>query len=88
MGEAIGPEAYVRQQKAIMTRDDVTDKLRHICTPSMVITGKDDKILPISDSYNMFGLLRKSKLVAYSSCGHLSTLESDSIYDDVSNFIG
>ena len=87
MGVAIGPHAYIKQQEAIISRKDVTEQLHGIDVPTLIITGKNDPVLPVSDSYKMLEAIEDSKLIAYSNCGHLATLEGDGIYNDVMNFI-
>lgn len=87
MGAAIGPEAYINQQRAIISRMDLTQRVHEIKVPTLIITGKNDLVLPVKDSYELFELIEDSKLIAYSNCGHLSPLESNSIYNDVSAFI-
>lgn len=87
MGIAIGPDAYINQQRAIISREDLTKRLKEINVPTLIISGKNDQVLPVEDSYEMFSLITDSKLVVYSNCGHLSTLEGNDIYNDVSGFI-
>ncbi|KTC87245.1 alpha/beta fold hydrolase [Legionella drozanskii] len=87
MGISVGADAYINQQTAIISREDLTNRLQEINIQTLIISGKNDQILPVEDSYEMFDLITDSKLVAYSNCGHLSTLEGKNIYNDVSGFI-
>lgn len=87
MGIAVGATAYVNQQMAIINRKDLTQRLEEIDVPTLIISGKNDQVLPMDDSCEMFKLIRNSKLIVYNNCGHLSTLEAHDIKDDVLGFI-
>jgi pimeloyl-ACP methyl ester carboxylesterase len=75
MAEETGPEAFVRQQKAIMARPDARPLLGSIKCPTLVLVGEGDELTPPALSEEIAGGIAGAQLVAVPDCGHLSTLE-------------
>lgn len=71
----VGAQAYVRQQKAIMTRADSRPLLASIRSPTLVLVGAQDELTPPHLSEEMAAGIPGAKLVRVPDCGHLSTLE-------------
>src|SRR6185312_1515332 len=71
----VGPEAYVRQQKAIMTRADARTLLPTIRVPTLVLVGEQDAATPPALSDEMAATIPAARLVKVAECGHLSTME-------------
>jgi pimeloyl-ACP methyl ester carboxylesterase len=71
----VGPEAYVRQQKAIMGRADSRPMLASIRCPTLVLVGEQDEATPPALSREMAAVIPRARLVTVADCGHLSTLE-------------
>lgn len=49
--------------------------VRAITAPALVVHGRDDKIVPLSNSYKLHSLLRKSDLHVFGECGHWTQIE-------------
>jgi pimeloyl-ACP methyl ester carboxylesterase len=75
MGDDVGPEAYVRQQMAIMSRPDSRPTLAWIKCPTLVLSGDEDNTVPNSLSAEMAGGIPGAKLVIIPDCGHLTPPE-------------
>lgn len=75
MAEENGPEAFVRQQKAIMTRLDCRPQLGSIRCPTLVLVGDGDELTPPALSQELAAGITGARLVMVPDCGHLSTLE-------------
>ena len=71
----VGAEAYVRQQRAILTRPDSRPLLSSIQCPTLVLVGEQDELTPPFLSEEMVAGIAGAKLVKVPHCGHLSTLE-------------
>jgi len=71
----VGPQAYVRQQKAIMTRVDSRPLLVAIRCPTLVLVGAQDELTPPHLSDEMAAAIPGARLVKVAECGHMSTLE-------------
>lgn len=71
----VGPEAYVRQQKAILTRADSRPLLPSIRCPALVLVGAEDELTPPFLSEEIAAGISGARLVKVPECGHLSTLE-------------
>lgn len=75
MAQRIGPEAFIRQQTAIMGRPDGREDLKRIACPTLVLVGRQDALTPPKVAEEMMAKLPKGRLVVVEDCGHLSTME-------------
>jgi pimeloyl-ACP methyl ester carboxylesterase len=75
MAEETGPQAFVRQQRAIMTRPDCRPQLASISCPTLVLVGDGDELTPPALSEEIAAGIVGARLVRVPDCGHLSTLE-------------
>ncbi|MBO0801523.1 MAG: alpha/beta fold hydrolase [Nocardiopsaceae bacterium] len=75
MADETGPEAFARQQAAIMNRPDSRPGLAAIDCPVLVVAGADDDVTPPEHAAEIAGLMPKARLAVIPDCGHLSTLE-------------
>lgn len=77
MAEAIGPDGFVRQQRALMARPDSRPGLSAITVPTLVLVGEEDLITPPAEASEIAqGIGAQARLVTIPGCGHLSTLEN------------
>jgi pimeloyl-ACP methyl ester carboxylesterase len=75
MNEDTGPDAYVRQQLAIIGRPDSRPGLAAIACPTLILVGDDDQLTPPALAHEMAAGIRGARLVVVADSGHLSTLE-------------
>lgn len=75
MAEANGPEAYVRQQQAILARPDSRPMLAAIRVPATIIVGEGDRITPPASAETMHQGIAGSVLEVIPRAGHLALLE-------------
>lgn len=75
MGHDTGCDAFVRQQKALMSRQDSRPLLSKIDCPTMVLVGEDDELTPPALAREMHTNIPDSRLVVVPECGHLSPIE-------------
>jgi pimeloyl-ACP methyl ester carboxylesterase len=75
MAEDTGPEAFVRQQTAIMGRADSRPMLGAITCRTLVLVGEQDELTPPDRAVEMAQGIRGARLVTVPECAHLSTLE-------------
>lgn len=75
MARAVGPDAFARQQNAIMHRPDSRPGLPRIGCPTLVLVGADDAATPPDRAEEMADLIPGARLTVIEHCGHLSTLE-------------
>ena len=75
MAEEVGPEAFIRQQTAIIARPDSRPTLAAIGCPTLVLVGEQDELTPLDRAVEMAHGIRGAQLVTVPECGHLSTLE-------------
>ena len=75
MAEATGPAAFIRQETALLEREDYTPLLPEIRCPTLVIVGEADAITPVLMVQAMAQQIPGARLEVIAGCGHLSTLE-------------
>jgi pimeloyl-ACP methyl ester carboxylesterase len=75
MGDDIGPEAFLRQQTAVISRPDSRATLAAITCPTLVLTGDEDNTIPNSLSAEMAAGIPGAKLTIIPHCGHLPQVE-------------
>jgi pimeloyl-ACP methyl ester carboxylesterase len=75
MGDDIGPEAFIRQQTAVIGRPDSRPTLAWIRCPTLVLTGDQDNTIPNALSMEMASGIPGAKLVVLPNCGHLPQAE-------------
>jgi pimeloyl-ACP methyl ester carboxylesterase len=75
MAEATGPDAFARQQTAIMARPDSRPLLASIRCPALVLVGEQDELTPPDRAAEIAAGLPNGRAVTVPDCGHLSTLE-------------
>lgn len=75
MADAIGPEGFVREQRAIMSRPDSRPGLAAIACPTLVLCGRQDGTTPVERHEEIAAALPDATLVVLPHCAHLSPLE-------------
>ncbi|HUZ31093.1 MAG TPA: alpha/beta fold hydrolase [Xanthobacteraceae bacterium] len=75
MAEETGPDAFLRETQAIMTRADARPVLATISCPTLVVVGDNDALTPPKLAEEIAAGIRGARLVVIADCGHLSTLE-------------
>jgi pimeloyl-ACP methyl ester carboxylesterase len=75
MAADTGAEAFVLQQKAIMSRADSRPLLGGVRCPTLVLVGDADELTPPELAKEICAGITGARLVVVPNCGHLSTLE-------------
>jgi pimeloyl-ACP methyl ester carboxylesterase len=75
MAERVGKDAFLRQQRAILTRPDGRHDLGLIHCPTVVMCGRQDALTPLAGHEAMAAAIPRAKLVVIEDCGHLAPLE-------------
>ena len=75
MARSVGPEAFERQERAIIGRPDSREDLPGISCPTLVLCGRDDVLTPPSLHEELADGIPGAILRIVDRCGHLSTLE-------------
>jgi pimeloyl-ACP methyl ester carboxylesterase len=75
MAEETGPEAFVRQQTAIIQRVDSIPTLAAIRCPTLVLVGDGDELIPPDRSQEIANGIAGAKFVVVPESGHMTTLE-------------
>lgn len=65
------------------------DELRALPHETLIIHGRDDKVIPLSNSLRLLELIEKSRLHVYGRCGHWTQIEwADDFNDSLVKFLG
>lgn len=75
MAEALGPEVFVRQSRALQRRPDQQATLRKCRIPTLVLCGAEDTLCPVKRHEFMAELIPQAQLVVVDGAGHLPPLE-------------
>ena len=75
MAKNIGEDAFVRQQRAIMSRANSLPLLASIECPTLVLCGRQDELTPPARHEEIAAGIKGARLEIIEACGHLSTLE-------------
>jgi pimeloyl-ACP methyl ester carboxylesterase len=75
MAEALGPELFVQQIRALQRRRDYQSVLRRCKVPATVICGEHDGLTPVKRHSFMAELIPYAELRVIEGAGHLPTLE-------------
>ncbi len=76
MGQDLGPEALVRQARALQRRRDQQGTLRRCRVPALVLCGAQDTLMPLKRHAFMAELIPHALLRVIEDAGHLPTLEA------------
>ena len=71
-----GPDVFLKQCRALNTRQDYSGLLQDIRCPSLVLCGEEDQICPAWMSEQLAQSIVGSTLLIVKSSGHLVTLEA------------
>ena len=75
MAKNVGKEAFVRQQRAIMSRAESRPLLAAIKCPTLVLCGRQDQLTPLDRHEEMAAGIKGATLEVLEDCGHMSTME-------------
>ncbi|MEO9572437.1 MAG: alpha/beta fold hydrolase [Tateyamaria sp.] len=76
MADALGPEIFVRQSRALQRRRDQQGTLRKCKVPTMVLCGAHDMLCPVKRHTFMAELINGAELRVLEEAGHVPTLEA------------
>lgn len=79
MAENIGLQGFVNEVRAQHGRPDSTPDLLNITCPTLVLTGREDMVIPVPIHEEMAAALPNTQLLIIEHCGHLSTMEQPDI---------
>jgi pimeloyl-ACP methyl ester carboxylesterase len=75
MGVRVGAETYVRQNLAVLAREDLRPVLSSISVPTQVIVGEEDLMTPPALSREIHQAIAGAELHIIPVCGHLPPIE-------------
>ncbi len=65
---------YPRQRSVTMMASDEED-IKKIKAPALIVHGRDDLVIPVSNAYKLFDLLENSQMHIFGKCGHWTQIE-------------
>lgn len=75
MAQALGPDVFVRQSRALQRRRDQQAVLRKCKVPTLILCGAHDALCPVKRHTFMAELIQGADLRILDNAGHLPTLE-------------
>jgi pimeloyl-ACP methyl ester carboxylesterase len=82
MADDVGPERFIAQLEAIMSRADSRPLLETVKCPTLVLTSDTDNMVPNEFSHELAKGIGGAKLVVIPDCGHLPQLEKPDAMTD------
>jgi pimeloyl-ACP methyl ester carboxylesterase len=83
---AMFPAPRQRWVEAMRTPDDEIAKLPH---KTLIVHGREDKVIPVQTSFDLFTLIDNADLHVFGNCGHWSQIERSADFNRlVADFIG
>jgi pimeloyl-ACP methyl ester carboxylesterase len=79
MGLRVGRDVYVRQNEAVLAREDLRGVLATIAVPCFVIVGEQDRMTPLALSVVIHEGIEGSELCVIPDCGHLPPIEKPDV---------
>jgi pimeloyl-ACP methyl ester carboxylesterase len=79
MSVRVGPQTYMRQNRAVSARGDLRKVLPKVAIPTAVIVGQDDQMTPVALSQEIHALVPGSTIHIIPDCGHLPPIEKPDI---------
>jgi len=83
MAHEIGSNNYMNQLHAIIGRQDQTKLLTSIECPTLLLAGKNDKVIPIDCAQQMAMDIKNAELFYIEECGHMAMLEQPKIINQI-----
>jgi pimeloyl-ACP methyl ester carboxylesterase len=88
MINAATPPGIAAAARGMARRADSSDLLANISCPTLVITGEQDAVIPLSESQVYASSIPDAQFVAIPDAGHLSNLEQPDVFlTSVSSFL-
>jgi pimeloyl-ACP methyl ester carboxylesterase len=75
---AMFPAPRQRWVEAMTVPDEELKKLQH---RTLVVHGREDAVIPVSNSYYLEGILQNADLSVYANCGHWSMIERNADFN-------
>lgn len=76
------------RQRAVDAMAFTDDKIRSIRSPTVIIHGREDQVIPLENSRRLFSLIPQSELHMFGQCGHWTQIEhAETFYRLVSDFL-
>ena len=75
MADSVGREAFLRQERALISRVDSRPFLGRLRCPTLVLCGREDVITPVEVHQELQAGIPAASLTIVEDSGHLSTLE-------------
>ncbi|WP_347252144.1 alpha/beta hydrolase [Legionella sp.] len=72
----VGEEAFVNQEKALLTRRETVSILPQLTMPTMIIHAQKDKVFSLSSHLELQKKMPNAKLAIVDDCGHMSPMEA------------
>ena len=83
MALAVGKEAFLRQERAIIGRIDSRPHLKDIRCKTMVLAARDDQLMPVEILEELARGIPGAELALVERCGHMASLEQPRVVGDL-----
>lgn len=65
------------------------DRISEIKNPTLIVHGREDRVIPVDNSYKLINMIEKSELHVFGQCGHWTQIEKSKEFAGLVNlFLG
>ena len=75
MARRAGPDVFLRQNEAVITRADRSGLLKSLAVPTLLLWGRHDEFLAPDRAHAIAAGAPHARVIVIDDCGHLPTLE-------------
>jgi pimeloyl-ACP methyl ester carboxylesterase len=75
MAHRAGPEVFLRDNAALIAREDRWSALSLLVVPTLLLWGRHDQFASVERAHEIAARMPSARLVVLEDCGHLPTLE-------------
>jgi pimeloyl-ACP methyl ester carboxylesterase len=75
MAHRAGPEVFLRDNAALIAREDRWSALSLLAVPTLLLWGRHDQITSVERAHEIAARVPSARLIILEDCGHLPTIE-------------
>lgn len=77
------------RQEALDRITHAVDDIRSVSAPTLIVHGRDDRVIPLQNSYDLLHLIDDAQLHVFGRCGHWTQIEHAETFNElVLDFVG
>ena len=75
------PDHLTARRNSVTTQRDVSVQLAGIGAPTLVLHGRNDRVVPLENGLRLVSSIPNSRLVVLNQCGHWAQYEHSDVFN-------